>query len=45
MEWAQSYTGYRYAEPLDMVANGTGIGIMWLLVMLSRRLRVQRRAQ
>jgi VanZ family protein len=36
MEWAQSFTGYRYAEPMDMVANGTGIAIMWLLVIFIR---------
>jgi VanZ family protein len=36
MEWAQSFTGYRYAEPMDMVANGTGIAIMWLLVTFIR---------
>ena len=41
MEWAQFHRGYRYAEPMDMVANGTGIGIMWLLVIVSRRYRAQ----
>jgi VanZ family protein len=41
MEWAQSLTGYRYGEPMDMVANGTGIAIMWLLVILIRRYRAQ----
>jgi hypothetical protein len=41
MEWAQSLTGYRYAEPMDMVANGAGIAVMWLLVVFSRRQRSQ----
>ena len=39
IEWAQSLTGYRYAESLDMVANGIGIALVWLLVILSRRRR------
>lgn len=39
MEWAQSYTGYRQADALDIIANGAGILIMWLLVILSRRPR------
>lgn len=41
MEWVQSLTGYRYAEPMDMVANGAGIAVMWLLVVFSRRQRSQ----
>ncbi|CAI8329049.1 VanZ family protein [Porticoccaceae bacterium] len=41
MEWAQSYTGYRHADPLDMIANGSGILIMWLLVILSRKVKGQ----
>ena len=41
MEWAQSYTGYRHADPLDMIANGSGIVIMWLLVIYSRKIKQQ----
>ena len=37
MELAQSMTSYRQAEGWDMLANSTGILLVWLLMLWHRR--------
>ena len=37
MELAQSMTSYRQAEGWDMLANSTGILVVWLLILWRRR--------
>jgi glycopeptide antibiotics resistance protein len=37
MELAQSMTSYRYADGWDMLANSTGILLVWLFMLWYRR--------
>ena len=37
MEFAQSMTSYRQAEGWDMLANASGILLVWLLMLWQRR--------
>ena len=37
MEFAQSMTTYRHADGWDMLANSTGILLVWLLMLWHRR--------
>jgi VanZ family protein len=37
MEFAQSMTSYRQADGWDMLANSTGILLVWLLILWHRR--------
>jgi VanZ family protein len=37
MEFAQSMTSYRQADGWDMLANSTGILLVWLLMLWHRR--------
>jgi glycopeptide antibiotics resistance protein len=39
MEFAQSMTAYRFADGWDMLANSTGILIVWALMLWQRRAR------
>ncbi len=37
MEFAQSMTTYRHADGWDMLANATGILVVWMLMLWHRR--------
>jgi VanZ family protein len=37
MEFAQSMTGYRYADLWDALANSAGILSIWIILMVRRR--------
>ena len=39
VELAQSYTGYRYAESADVVANSAGVIVVIIMVYLRRYLK------